>query len=84
MTVHISSTDIEPLQTCASQTSPIVWCYQILTAVYYTAARLSINNVFNRTEQSSWNTSLVFYLNVTMLLIIATVAIKSAWSQKLK
>ena len=55
MTIYVSSTDIEPLQICASQTSPIVWCYQALTAVYYKIARLSRNNVQNKTEQSAWN-----------------------------
>jgi len=27
MTLHVSSTGIEPLQTCASQAFPTVWCY---------------------------------------------------------
>jgi len=30
MTHYVSSNDIEPLQTCESQTSPIVWCYHQL------------------------------------------------------
>jgi len=61
MNILISSTDIGPQLTYVSQTSPIVWCYQILTAVYYKAARLSRFNVFNRTEQRALNFLLVFY-----------------------
>jgi len=64
MTLYVSSTDVEPHLTCVSQTSPIVWCYQILTAVYYTAARLSRNNVQNKTEQSAWNYLQLFFISM--------------------
>ena len=54
MTLHLSSTNIEPLHTCALQHLLQSAVITKLTAVYYTTARGSRNYVINRTEQSVW------------------------------